>query len=150
MKVAVYCRVSTDDQTVENQKRDLLRYCQSREWDVVQVFEDTGISGAQRDRPALDDLMKQARQRRFDVVLVARFCRFARSTEHLLAALNEFRSLGVDFVSLNEGIDTSTPMGKMIFVLLSAIYEFEREVIRSRVRSGIGQEDVCAEFRKVS
>jgi DNA invertase Pin-like site-specific DNA recombinase len=139
MKVACYCRVSTDEQTVENQKRDLLRYCENRGWKDIQVFEDTGISGSKHDRPALNDLMRQARQRRFSSILVWRFDRFARSTQHLLSALQEFQSLGIDFISYGEGIDTSTPIGKMIFTFISAISEFELSVIRSRVRSGIAR-----------
>jgi DNA invertase Pin-like site-specific DNA recombinase len=96
-KCAIYTRVSTADQTVENQKRELLRYCQARELEVVALFEDVGVSGAKMSRPRLDEMMKQARQRRFEVFLVWKFDRFARSTSHLLAALQEFRDLGIDF-----------------------------------------------------
>jgi len=141
MKVACYLRVSTGDgrQTVENQKRDLLKYCENRGWSNIQIFEDTGISGTKHDRPALNEMMRQARQRRFSTVLVARFDRFARSTQHLLSALQEFQSLGIDFISFGEGIDTSTPIGRMIFTFIGAISEFELSVIRSRVRSGIAR-----------
>ena len=141
MKVALYLRVSTGDgrQTVENQKRDLLRYCENRGWNNIQIFEDTGISGTLHDRPSLNDLMKQARQHRFSTILVWRFDRFARSTQHLLSALQEFQSLGVDFISFGEGIDTATPMGKMIFTFIGAISEFELSVMRSRIRSGIAR-----------
>lgn len=139
MKVALYCRVSTGEQTVENQKRDLLRYCQTRKWDIVKIFEDTGISGAISARPALDDLMRQARKHRFETVLVWKFDRFARSTQHLLSALQEFQSLGIDFVSFGEGVDTSTPMGRMIFTFLGGISEFELSILKDRVRSGIAR-----------
>lgn len=138
-RVAIYCRVSTTDQTVENQKHDLTRYCEARAMKVVGVFEDIGVSGAQSSRPAVDALMNAARRREFDVVLVWRFDRFARSTQHLLQALQEFRELGIDFVSNSEGIDTSTSVGKMVFTFLSAIAEFERDIIRERVRAGIAR-----------
>lgn len=139
MRVAVYCRVSTNEQTTRNQKRDLLRYCESRKWDVAQVFEDSGVSGSVNVRPALDTLMKQARQHRFDGVLVWRFDRFARSTQHLLAALQEFQSLGIEFISFTEGIDTSTPMGKLIYTFIAGIAEFERSLIQERVRAGLAR-----------
>lgn len=137
MKVAIYCRVSTGEQTTENQKRDLLRYCDSRKLAVVRVYEDNGVSGAKHDRPALSELMAQARRRKFDAVLVWKFDRFARSVSHLLEALQEFKSLGIDFISFSEGIDTSTPMGKLIYTFLAGIAEFERSLIQERVRCGI-------------
>jgi len=137
MRIALYCRVSTSGQTTENQKRDLTRYCDSRDWPVAQVFEDVGVSGAKDSRPALDDLMRQAKQKKFNTVVVWKFDRFARSTQHLLQALQEFQALGIDFVSYSEGIDTSTPMGKMIFTFLAAIAEFERSLIKERVKAGI-------------
>ncbi|MEI6807914.1 MAG: recombinase family protein [bacterium] len=139
MKIALYLRVSTSDQTTENQKRDLLRYCESRKWEVVKIFEDTGISGTKHDRPALNELMDFARKGNCQAILVARFDRFARSTQHLLEALKEFQSLGVDFISYSEGVDTSTAAGKMIFTFLSAVSEFEVALIRSRVKSGIAR-----------
>jgi DNA invertase Pin-like site-specific DNA recombinase len=142
-RCAIYCRVSTDAQNTENQKRDLLRYCESRGWEIFETFEDVGISGAKDDRPGLNALMKAAKQRQFTSVVVWKFDRFARSTQHLLRALEEFRALGIDFVSCSEGIDTSTPMGKMIFTFLGAIAEFERSLIQERVKAGIAraQED---------
>jgi len=137
MKVAIYCRVSTSGQTTENQKRDLTRYCDSRDWPVAQVFEDVGVSGAKDRRPALDDLMRQAKQKKFNTVVVWKFDRFARSTQHLLQALTEFQALGVDFVSCSEGVDTSTPAGRMVFTFLGAVAEFERSLIKERVKAGI-------------
>src|SRR5207247_9271769 len=98
-----------------------------------------GISGSKDSRPALDRLMKDARARKFDVVIVARFDRFARSVSHLLRALEEFSHLGVDFVSLSESIDTSTPVGKMIFTVLGAVAELERNLIKERVQMGISR-----------
>ena len=96
------------------------------------------MSGAKDKRPALDRLMADARRGRFDAVLVYRFDRFARSVTHLLRALEEFSSLGVDFVSLSEAIDTSTPLGKMVFTVLGAVAELERNIIRERVRERLG------------
>ena len=104
---------------------------------TIDEYVDVGISGAKDRRPELDRLMTDARRRRFDVVLVARFDRFARSTKHLVLALEEFNALGIDFVSLNESIDTSTPMGKMIFTIIGAVAELERSLIRERVMMGL-------------
>ena len=104
---------------------------------TIEDYVDVGISGAKDRRPELDRLMTDARRRRFDIVLVARFDRFARSTKHLVLALEEFNALGIDFVSLNESIDTSTPMGKMIFTVIGAVAELERSLIRERVMMGL-------------
>ena len=110
-----------------------------RSFDVIEEYRDEGISGSKDSRPALDRLMKDARARKFDVVIVARFDRFARSVAHLLRALDEFSHLGVDFVSLSESIDTSTPMGKMIFTILGAVAELERNLIKERVQMGLAR-----------
>jgi DNA invertase Pin-like site-specific DNA recombinase len=136
-RVAIYARVSTNDQTTENQLPDLRRYAHERGWIVSGEYVDQGISGAKQGRPALDRMMLHGRKRQFDVVLVWRFDRFARSTSHLLNSLDEFRQLGVDFCSLNEAIDTSTPMGKMIFTVCAAVAELERGIIIERVHAGI-------------
>lgn len=116
-----------------------MRYCKAREMAVFRVYDDSGVSGAVDQRSALDELFTDARRQKFDMVLVWRFDRFARSVTHLLHSLEEFRSLGIDFVSFTEGIDTSTPMGKMIFTFLAAIAEFERSLIRERVKAGIAR-----------
>jgi DNA invertase Pin-like site-specific DNA recombinase len=100
-------------------------------------YVDHGVSGSKDSRPQLDRLMKDARARKLDVVIVARFDRFARSTRHLILALEEFQSLGLDFISLNESIDTSTAMGKMVFTVLGAVAELERNIIRERVTAGL-------------
>ena len=117
---AVYMRVSTKGlhgQTTDTQALALLDYAQRRGFEIFQEYKDEGISGSKDSRPALDRLMKDARARKFDVVIVARFDRFARSVSHLLRALEEFSHVGIDFVSLSESIDTSTPMGKMMFTV---------------------------------
>src|SRR5262245_9369687 len=105
--------------------------------EIVEEYRDEGISGSKDRRPALDRLMNDARHRKFDVVLVARFDRFARSVKHLITALDEFNHLGVDFISLTESVDTSSAMGKMIFTVLGAVAELERNLIRERVVMGL-------------
>jgi DNA invertase Pin-like site-specific DNA recombinase len=134
-RVAIYVRISTGDQNADLQENELPEYAAFRKWEVVEIYCDT-MSGAKDKRPALDRLMADARRGRFDVVAVWRFDRFARSTSHLLKALEEFSELGIDFVSLKETIDTSTPTGKMVFTVLAAVAELERSTIRERVIAG--------------
>jgi len=140
-RAALYMRVSTKGhgQTTETQAVALREYAAHRGFEITEEYRDEGISGSRDSRPALDKLMKDARARKFDVVIVARFDRFARSVSHLLRALEEFSHLGVDFVSLSESIDTSTPMGKMIFTVLGAVAELERNLIKERVHMGISR-----------
>ncbi len=116
---------------------ELRAYCRKRGWEVVGEFADTGVSGATENRPALDRLLANCRKRLLDAVVVYRYDRFARSLRQLVNALEEFRSLGIDFVSLHEGVDTSTPNGRLVFGIFASIAEFERELIRDRVRSGL-------------
>ena len=139
MKATLYARVSTNGhgQTVEPQLLELREYCGRRGWDVVSEYVDQGVSGAKERRPELDRLMASARKRHFDAVVVYRYDRFARSLRHLVNALEEFRALGIDFVSLHEGVDTSTPNGRLVFGIFASIAEFERELIRQRVKSGL-------------
>src|SRR5215207_8537926 len=140
-RAALYMRVSTKghSQTTETQALALREYVGHRGFEIVHEYRDEGISGSKDSRPALDRLMKDARARKFDVVIVARFDRFARSVSHLLRALEEFSYLGVDFVSLSESVDTATPMGKMIFTVLGAVAELERNLIKERVQMGISR-----------
>ena len=138
MKAALYARVSTtngQDPTV--QTRELKEYCERRGWKLAGEYVDTGISGAREKRPELDRLMADAHRRRFDAVVVWKFDRFARSVSHLLRALETFKALGIEFVSLSEQVDTSTPMGKMVFTVLGAVAELERSLIAERVRAGL-------------
>jgi DNA invertase Pin-like site-specific DNA recombinase len=134
--VALYARVSTLDQDCNLQLADLRRYSERR---FTQHYEyiDVGVSGAQRRRPQLDALMQEARQRRFDVVLVWKFDRFARSLKHLIDSLEEFRSLGIDFISFTENIDSTTPSGQLLFHVVGAVAQFERDLIVERVRAGM-------------
>jgi DNA invertase Pin-like site-specific DNA recombinase len=133
-------RVSTrgHGQTNDTQALALREYAERRGFEVIE-YRDEGISRSKDSRPALDRLRKDARARKFDVVIVARFDRFARSVSHLLRALEEFNHLGIDFVSLSESIDTSTPMGKMIFTVLGAVAELEKNLIKERVQMGISR-----------
>jgi DNA invertase Pin-like site-specific DNA recombinase len=138
MRVALYTRVSTKNgQDVGMQTRELRQFVKRRGWQIEAEYTDAGISGAKEKRPQLDKLMSDAKRRRFDAVVVYRYDRFARSLRHLVNALEEFRALGIDFVSIHEGVDTSTPNGRLIFGIFASISEFERELIRARVRSGI-------------
>jgi len=134
-RVALYFRISTGDQTSDLQKDELTEYCERRGWEIVGPYRDV-MSGAKDKRPNLDKLMADARRRKFDAVCVWKFDRFARSTSHLLKALEEFSGLGIDFISLTEAVDTSTPVGKMVFTILGSVSELERSVIRERVISG--------------
>jgi len=119
------------------QTRELEEYCQRRGWEVFDCYIDNGVSGKKDSRPQLNRMMQDAYERRFSVVVVWRFDRFARSVSHLLRALETFNALGVQFVSLSEQVDTSTPTGKMVFTVLGAVAELERNLIVERVRAGL-------------
>src|SRR5262245_22359637 len=136
MRTALYARVSTSEQSTEMQLAALRQYVERRAWNLCHEYVDEGFSGSRERRPALDRLMADARRRSFDAVVVFRFDRFARSVSHLARALDEFRALGIEFVSLHEAVDTSTPMGRAMFHIAGAFAEIEREIIRERVKAG--------------
>ena len=136
MKAAIYARVSTFDQEPENQLQELRRYTAARGW-TGQEYVDRGVSGAKDRRPALDQLLSDARRRRFDVLVCWRLDRLGRNLKHLITLLEDLQALGVAFVSLAEGIDATTPAGKLQMHILGAIAEFERERIRERVLAGL-------------
>lgn len=137
-RAALYARVSTaNGQDPQMQIRELCEYCKRRGWPIVREYVDVGISGAKDRRPGLDLLIADAHKRKFEVIVVWKFDRFARSVSHLLRALETFRALGIEFVSLSEQVDTSTPTGKMIFTVLGAVAELERSLIAERVRAGL-------------
>lgn len=138
-RAVLYSRVSTlhHGQDPEVQSREIREYCQRRGWPLVGEYVDAGISGAKERRPQLDRLIADAHKRKFEIVVVWKFDRFARSVSHLLRALENFRALGIEFVSLSEQIDTSTPTGRMIFTVLGAVAELERSLIAERVRAGL-------------
>ena len=138
-RVAIYARVSTTNhsQDVSLQTRELREHCERRGWILAGEYVDAGISGAKDSRPELNRLMADAHKRRFDIVCVWKFDRFARSVSHLLRALETFNALGIAFVSLSEQMDTTTPAGKMVFTVLGAVAELERSMIAERVRAGL-------------
>src|ERR1035441_5616220 len=143
MRIGIYARVSTKDQSCELQVRDLRTYCTARGFDLVREYVDVGQSGAKDSRPELNKIMDDARKRQFDAIIVWRFDRFARSTKHLLLALEEFRSLGIQFISYQENIDTSSALGQALFTIVSAVAQLERDLIRERVNAGIRHARAC-------
>jgi len=136
-RVGIYCRVSTDKQDINGQLLPLREFAISRNFVIKGEYLDIAVSGTKSQRPALDALLKAARARQIDIVLVSKFDRFARSISHLINALEEFQYLGVDFISMTQAIDTSTPMGKMMFTVIAAVAEIERELIVERIQSGV-------------
>ncbi len=135
-RVGIYARVSTNRQCPESQLLPLREYATARGFEIVSEYVDV-ISGSKDSRPELARLMADAKRRRLDAVAVWKFDRFARSTRHLVTALEQFNALGVDFISLSESIDTGTPMGKMVFTVLAAVAELELSLIRERVVMGL-------------
>jgi DNA invertase Pin-like site-specific DNA recombinase len=137
IRAAIYARVSTSDQSSGAQLAELRAFCARRGWEITGEFIDEGISGSKRSRPSLDRLLAGAESKSFDAVVVYRYDRFARSLSHLVSALASFDSWGVQFVSVSEGVDTTTPNGRLVFGIFASIAEFERELIRERTRSGL-------------
>jgi DNA invertase Pin-like site-specific DNA recombinase len=135
-RVALYTRVSTDKQTCENQLKELRTIAERMQYIIVDEFIDEGISGATSSRPALDALMKSATQRRFDMVMCWSIDRLGRSLQNLIEILNELQSLKVDLFFMQQGMDTSTSAGRMMFSIFGALAEFERNLIRERVIAG--------------
>src|SRR5580698_5347775 len=138
-RASIYARVSTSNNGQDStmQTREMEEFCDRRGWELADSYIDNGISGAKESRPELDRLMADAHRRRFDTIIVWKFDRFARSVSHLLRALETFKALGIDFVSLSEQVDTSTPTGKMVFTVLGAVAELERSLIVERVKAGL-------------
>ena len=138
MRAALYARVSQWEQEPENQLRELRDYCDRRAWSATE-YVDRGVSGAKDRRPALDQLIVAARRRKFDTLVVWRLDRLGRNLRHLILLLDELQALGVAFVSLAEGIDATTPAGRLQLHVLGAIAEFERSRIQERVRAGLAR-----------
>ena len=137
-RVAIYARVSTNHgQDVTLQTRELKQFAEVRGWTIVAEYTDIGVCGAKDSRPELNRLMIAARRRQFDVVLCWALSRFGRSLRHLVNALAELEAVGVACVSLTDNLDLSTPAGRLMFQVIGAMGEFERELIRERVRAGI-------------
>lgn len=138
MKAAVYARVSTFDQEPENQLQELRRYVEARGWTATE-FVDRGVSGAKDRRPALDAMLKDAKLRRFDAVVCWRLDRLGRNLRHLVTVIEDLNALGISFVSLGEGIDATTPAGRLQLHILAALAEFERARIQERVKAGLAR-----------
>ena len=136
MRAAIYYRVSTSDQSPQLQIDELREHASARGWTAVEYL-DEGVSGRKHSRPGLDEMMDAGRKRKIDGVLVWKYDRFARSTQHLVAAAQEFASLGVDFVSYTQQVDTTTPMGKLFFTIMAGLAEFESDIISERVKAGM-------------
>jgi DNA invertase Pin-like site-specific DNA recombinase len=141
MRAAIYLRVSTDGQTVENQRRELLAVAERHGWEIAGEFVDRGISGAKgRDgRPGLDRLLKGVARRDFDMVAAWSVDRLGRSLQHLVSLLGELHAKGVDLYLQQQGLDTSTPSGRAMFQMLGVFAEFERALIQERVRAGLAR-----------
>jgi DNA invertase Pin-like site-specific DNA recombinase len=138
-RAAIYARVSTDSQTVENQIRELRQVAERRGWEVVEVYTDAGISGAKgrAQRPGLDQMLKDASRRKFDIVMSWAIDRLGRSLIDLLGTIQHLEAVGVDLFLEQQSIDTTTPMGKLVFQVTGAFAEFERSMIRQRVKAGL-------------
>ncbi len=136
-RIALYARVSTRDQHIEPQLDALRSYAEARRLEVVAEYVDHGVSGAKDQRPALEKMMREAKRRRFDAVAAVKLDRIARSTRHLTALAAELEAVGVDLVVTDQAIDTSTPSGRLLFNVLAAIAEFERDLIRERTAAGM-------------
>jgi DNA invertase Pin-like site-specific DNA recombinase len=135
--VAIYARVSTDRQTVDMQLSELRAFVKRSGWHLYNEFIDQGYSGSTTKRPAFADMMADARKRKFQIVLVWKLDRLGRSLKDLINTLDELGSLGVDFISYENQLDTSTPTGKLVFHVIGAVAEFEKDIIRERVRAGL-------------
>jgi DNA invertase Pin-like site-specific DNA recombinase len=138
-RAAIYVRVSTDRQTIENQLRELRQIAERRGWEVVHEYHDAGISGAKsrEARPGLDQMLKDAQRRRFDVVMAWAIDRLGRSLIDLLGTIQTLEACGVDLYLDQQSIDTTTPAGRLMFQLVGAFAEFEHSIIRQRVRAGL-------------
>lgn len=141
IRCAVYARVSTLDQNCEMQLRELREYCGRRGWEIVNEYVDTGISGSKASRPQLNKLKQDARERRFDVVLVWKLDRWGRSVADSIAGIQEIVSLGIRWIAVTQNLDTdeSNPMARFLLHIMAAFAELEREMIRERVAAGLKQ-----------
>ena len=136
-KCAIYARVSTVEQHIDSQLYDLRTFAEQHGYEVVCEYTDVGVSGSKARRPGLDTMLKEARKRKFSIVLVAAFDRMARSTKHFLSVMDELDSLGIEFISRRENIDTSGPMGRFFLVLIGALAEAEKSMLVERIKAGM-------------
>lgn len=136
MKVAIYCRVSTDEQDADKQEEICNEYCKRNNLEVYKVYKDV-ISGSKDSRPAFNLLLEEMRQLKFDCIMVTKLDRLGRSLQHLLSMFNEFNKRGIHFIATTQNIDTSSPSGRLQMQIMGAFAEFEREIIRERTREGL-------------
>ena len=140
-RAAIYIRVSTDGQTVDNQRLELEQAAERAGWEIIGIYDDNGISGAKsrEHRQAFDRLCKDATRRKFDVVMAWSVDRLGRSLQDLIGFLSELHAVGVDLYLHQQGIDTTTPAGKAMFQMMGVFAEFERSMIQERVKSGLAR-----------
>ena len=136
-KVAIYARVSTDRQTTDSQLHELREFVRRAKWKVYREYIDNGYSGKNTQRPAYTEMLNDARRRQFDLLIVWKLDRLSRSLKDLITTLDELGHLGIDFISYDNQLDTSSPSGKLVFNIIGAVAEFERDIIRERVRAGL-------------
>lgn len=137
MKGALYLRVSTTDQTTLNQELELKKYCELNNIEVFRIYKDEGVSGSKTSRPQLDLMLQDMRNKCFDLIVCWKFDRLGRSTQHLLQVLEELQNKKVRLIATSQNIDTSNPMGKFFFTILSGFSEMERELIVERIKLGL-------------
>jgi DNA invertase Pin-like site-specific DNA recombinase len=137
MKVCLYLRVSTNDQTTLNQELELKKYCEREGFEIYKIYKDEGVSGSKTSRPQLDLMLQDMRNKLFDCIIVWKFDRLGRSTQHLLQVLEELKNKNVRLIATSQQIDTNTPMGKFFFTILSGFAEMEREMITERIKLGL-------------
>ena len=136
MKVAIYCRVSTEDQNVDNQEDICKEYCKRNNFEVFRIYKDI-ISGSKDSRPSFNLLLEDMRINKFDCIMVTKLDRLGRSLQHLLSMFNEFNKRGIHFIATTQNIDTSSPSGRLQMQIMGAFAEFEREIIRERTKEGL-------------
>lgn len=136
MKVAIYCRVSTEEQDADKQEDICLEYCKRMNWDIFKVYKDV-ISGSTSSRPEFNNLLEDMRNNRFDCIMVTKLDRLGRSLQHLLSLFNEFSSRGVQFIATTQNIDTTTSSGRLQMQIMGAFAEFERSIISERTKEGL-------------
>lgn len=139
MKAGLYLRVSTADQTTLNQELELRKYCENNQIEIYKIYKDEAISGSKTSRPQLDLMLQDMRNKCFDNIIVWKFDRLGRSTAHLLQVLEELKNKNIRLIATSQNIDTSTPMGKFFFVILSGFAEMERELIKERINLGLAR-----------
>jgi DNA invertase Pin-like site-specific DNA recombinase len=139
VRAGLYLRVSTTEQTTLNQEIELKKYCERESMEIYKIYKDEGISGSKTSRPQLDLMLQDMRNKCFEVIVVWKFDRLGRSTSHLLQVLEELKNKNVRLIATSQSIDTSTPMGKFFFTILSGFAEMEREMIRERIKLGLAR-----------